>query len=449
MTREWPEWRELRDYQERGLDFVTSRPHAGLFVDMGLGKTAISLHAFLELPKPILLVGPIRVIESVWRQEAKIWPGTTKLRFSLLRGNPKDRKHAAEVTADVYLVNPELLEEALAARSDYKTLLIDESTMFKNQSTKRFKTLRKHLRRFSRRIILTGTPTPNGLLDLWSQIFLLDMGERLGTSFNKFQATYFFQTDYLGYKFEPHEWARDVILSKISDIIFRMSAKDALPARRVVNNLIRFDLPPAARGIYRDLEQEALARITKDDTVSASTAAVVMGKLRQVASGFVYDDDQQAQTIHLEKIKIVEEILEQASSPIILLYQYRHELAALQKAFPQGKVFDSDLVEPWNAGEIPLLFLHPQSGGHGINLQYGGHTMVIFSASFSLEQMSQAMARIDRQGQTAPVIFHHLVASGTVDELLLEVLDQKASGQAEVLRLIKEYADGKTKPARR
>ena len=162
-----------------------------------------------------------------------------------------------------------------------------------------------------------------------------------------------------------------------------------------------------------------------------------------------YNDDQKPLTIHLEKIKIVQEILEQTSDPVILLYQFRHELAALQKAVPQGKVFDSDLVEPWNAGEVPLLFLHPQSGGHGINLQYGGHTMIIFTSSFSLEQMSQAMARIDRQGQTAPVIFHHLVATETVDELLLEVLDQKADNQTEVLRLIKEYADGKQKPPRR
>lgn len=443
-----PEWRELRDYQEKGLDFVVSKPHAGLFVDMGLGKTAISLHAFLELPKPILLVGPIRVIESVWRQEAKIWPGTTKIRFSLLRGSPTQRKAAAEVPADVYMVNPELLEEALQARSDYKTLLVDESTMFKDPSTKRFKGLRKHLRRFARRLILTGTPTPNGLLDLWAQIFLLDMGERLGTSFNKFQQTYFYPTGYQGYKFAPHDWAREAILQKVSDIIFRMSAKDALPPRKVIKNIIRFEMPPSAKTIYRDLEREALARITQDDTVSGSSAVVVMAKLRQVASGFVYDDDQKPMTIHLEKIKVVQEILEQTSEPVILLYQFRHELAALQKAFPQGKIFESDLVEPWNAGEVPLLFLHPQSGGHGINLQYGGHTMIIFTSSFSLEQMSQAMARIDRQGQTAPVIFHHLVASGTVDELLLEVLDQKADNQAEVLRLIKEYANGKQKPPR-
>lgn len=444
-----PQWRELRDYQEAGLDFVTSRPHAGLFVDMGLGKTAISLHAFLELPKPILLVGPIRVIESVWRQEAKIWPGTTKIRFTLLRGNPNQRKAAAQEPADVYLVNPELLEEALLLRSDYKTLLIDESTMFKDPSTKRFKGLRKHLRRFTHRYILTGTPAPNGLLNLWAQIFILDLGERLGTSFGKFKQTYFYPTDFQGYKFAAHDWAKDVILAKISDLVFRMDARDALPPRKVIRNIIRFPLPPAARTIYRDLEREALARITKDETVSGSSAVVVMAKLRQVASGFVYDDDQKPITIHLEKIKIVEEILEQTSEPIIVLYQFRHELAALQKAFPQGRIFDSNLVEPWNAGEIPLMFLHPQSGGHGINLQYGGHLMVVFTASFSLEQMSQAMARIDRQGQTAPVIFHHLVAEETVDELLLEVLDQKAGNQAEVLKLIKEYADGKQKPSRR
>lgn len=443
------EWRELHDYQERALDFAVSRPNAGMFVDMGLGKTAITLHLLLESEKPALIVGPIRVIESVWRQEAQIWPGTQKIRFSLLRGNPNQRALAAKEEADVYLANPELLEEALLARDDYKTLIIDESTLFKDPSSTRFKVLRKHLARFKRRVILTGTPTPNGLLDLWAQVFILDRGERLGSSFSKFKQTYFYQTDYLGYKFAPHEWAVEAITSKVSDIVFRMSAREAFAPRRVVKNIIRFTLPTAARGIYRDLEKDAIARLTKEDVVSATSAATVMMKLRQVASGWVYDEDGQTHPIHAEKVKIVQEILDQATSPVILLYQFRHELAALQKVFPQGKVFDSDLVEPWNAGEVPLLFLHPQSGGHGINLQYGGHTMIVFSASFSLEQMSQAMARIDRQGQAAPVIFHHLVADGTVDELLLEVLDQKAEGQAEVLKLILEYANGKKTPPRR
>lgn len=432
---------ELREYQHEAIDFQVDRLYAGLFIDMGLGKTGINLYTIKELKGTTLLVGPIRVIESVWRKEAKLWPGLGGLKFSLLRGSPQERAAARKVSADIYLVNPELLEETLEDRT-FDNLLIDESTLFKNPSTSRFKTLRKHLSKFKRRYIATGTPTPNSLLDLWSQIFILDRGERLGTAFGRYKEKYFHAVDYQGYKWQANLGAREEILGKVADIIFRVPAS-TLAAREVFHNVIPIELPPDVMKKYRSMENEAFMRLEDGEVLTAAFAASVMMKLRQLTGGFVYDDDRAIVPVHTLKIEATREILETTGSPVILVYQFKHEFAAIKKAFPQGVEFSEDMVDDWNEGKVPLLFLHPQTGGHGLNLQYGGHTMVLYSLSFSLEQMSQVMARIDRSGQESYVTFHYLIAPGTVDELLQQVLAQRAGDQSEVLRLIKEYADAK------
>lgn len=431
--------RTLRPYQREAVDFLLRVPTAGLFIDMGLGKTAATLHALLELPKPVLLIGPIRVIENVWRQEAKEWPETSGLKFSLVRGTPKEREKALEAEADIYLVNPELMEQALKARK-YRTLVVEESSQFKNPSTKRFKLLRKYLKDFEHRIILTGTPSPNSLMDLWSQVYILDRGIRLGSSFYAFRNRYFYPADYMGYTYEPHAGAEEAITKAISDIIFRVEAKGVLPPREVLKNKIYVTLPPSARKKYDQMAKEAFTKLA-ESTVTSATAAATLMKLRQMASGIVYDDEGGASLLHNEKIKAVESILAETGSPVVLVYQFKHELAELKKAFPQGREFESSLMDDWNRGKIPLLFLHPQSGGHGLNLQHGSHTMIIYSASFSYEHMSQTMARIDRQGQEFPVVFHFLIAKDTVDELILRVLENKETVQANVLKLIKEYAN--------
>jgi SNF2 family DNA or RNA helicase len=434
---------KLRPYQLEAIDFLKAHPAAGLFIDMGLGKTAAVLHALLDsrASLPVLLVGPIRVIENVWEAEANKWQRTKDLCFSLVRGQPDARRRALATEADIYLTNPELLEEALLARS-YGTLVIDESSMFKNPSTKRFKLIRKHLGKFKRRIILTGTPTPNSLEELWSQVFILDRGERLETAFYRFKNRYFRQVDYLGYKFEPVEGAEARITDLVSDIIFRVEAKGNLAPREAIDNPVHITLPPVARKLYDKMAKEAFIELSQANVSAASAAAVLM-KLRQVASGFVYDDEHSTVFVHDEKIKATHEILDATGSPVIVVYNFQHELAALKKAFPQGVTLDKWNQKQWDAGKIPLLFLHPASGGHGLNLQYGSHTMVIFSASFSCEQMSQTKARIDRQGQEFPVVFHFLQSDDTVDELILAVLEAKAKTQATVLSLIKEYANAK------
>jgi hypothetical protein len=441
-----PPKRSLRTYQEQAVDFLERKPYAGLFIDMGLGKTASVLHALATLPKPVLLVGPIRVIETVWRQEAALWPEVSGLTFSLVRGAPRVRERALKDAADVFLVNPELLEEALTSRA-YATLVVDESSQFKNPSTKRFKLLRRHVKRFQRRIILTGTPSPNSLLDLWSQAYILDQGERLGTSFMAFRERFFHPTDWQGYVFAPNPGAEEQISRLLSDVVFRVEAAGNLPPREVLTNKILLNLPAPARRIYGKLESEAFAALGAS-SVTAATAVTSLMKLRQVASGFVYDDDRRSHEVHAEKIQAVQSILSETGSPVILVYQFLHELAALKRHFPQGvelpKGEASEFFKAWDAKKIPLLFLHPQSGGHGLNLQYGSHTLIVFSASFSYEHMAQTIARIDRQGQSSPVIVHYLVARETVDELILGVLESKATRQSNILQLIKGYANAKT-----
>lgn len=444
--------RELRPYQELGRDFAQENKSAGLFMDMGLGKTAVILHALADLPGPTLLVGPLRVVETVWHREALEWEATERMSFSLIRGTPKQREKAMLLPADVYLVNPEMLEYVLTHGDcpTFRNLVIDESTLFKNPSTKRFKLIRRHLRMFERRILATGTPTPNSLMDLWSQIFILDGGERLGTAFGKFQRKYFYTTDFQGYKWEAHDWAQEEILGLCKDVLYRISAKDVLKRDEPFHNPIVLDLPPKAQRLYDEMAKNAFLTISKQETLSAATAAANLMKLRQMASGFSYTDEEGTVQIHTAKVDALREIVESSQGrPLIVVYQFNHELEALQKAFPKGWVFTAELQDDWNEGAIPILFLHPQTGGHGLNLQYGGSEMVIFSSTFSYEQITQVMGRIDRQGQENPVVFHHLIARGTVDELLKEVIDGKSKNQASVLAMIKEYADAYAKTNRR
>lgn len=445
--------RLLRDFQDEAVDAILKKPCLALLLDMGFGKTTVFLHAALELPKPILLLGPIRVIETVWEKEASEWAATDELRFSLVRGTPKERKAALEKEADIYTTNRELLEEVLENGPDFQTLMIDESTLYKNPSTKGFKTLRKHLKVFKRRYIATGTPRPNSLMDLWAQYFILDRGERLDTSFSRFKGTFFYTKDWQGYKFEPHDWAEEEILQSVADITFRVEP-DALKTLPPFENVIKLDLPEKAREIYTLMEEEAFAELKSAKTITAATAASKLMKLRQLASGFVYDDDERAVQIHNVKVEVTREIVDGTGSPVIVVYQFKHELAALLKEFKEGKeafVFGrtpvkgnkTDLAKKhetlWNEGKIPVLLLHPQSGGHGLNLQFGGHTMIVFTGTPSYEQMSQVKKRIDRPGQKHPSVYHYLTMVDTVDEWVLSVLETKAETEGRSLKLLMEY----------
>jgi len=452
---------ELYDYQCRTIEWMLSHPQAGVVLDMGMGKTCSALTALYEFQRfgvgPTLVVAPIRVVETVWRQEAAEWEHLTgQFKFSLLRGTPTERLAALNQKADIYLVNPEHLEWLLDLLPEhgpypFETLIIDESSMFKDVSTKRFKILRHKIRHFRRRYILTGTPRPNKLLELWPQIFILDEGQRLGTSYGRFKQRFFYQADRYGYKWEPLPGAEEKIYQLIADLVLRIENPNAPKASF---NILRIPLPEDARRIYREVEDNALASLGDFSEITAANAAAAMMKCRQVANGVVYateleSNNRTVEHIHREKFKAVQEVVENTGSPVIVVYSFKHELEELKKLFAKDYSFvvlneeknAEAVVAAWNRGEYDIMFLHPQSGGHGLNLQHGGHTMVWFGLTFSFEQYIQTVARINRQGQKHPVIVHLLLAENTVDELLHQVLTAKEQGQNSLFEYLKAYAE--------
>jgi hypothetical protein len=434
-----PSNRTLRDYQVEGVRFLDEHPHAAVLMDMGLGKTATVLHAMKNMPKPILLIGPISVIENVWRAEAVEWPETSSTTFALLRGSPKVRAQRMAGSEDVHMINPEGLSWLLDQPGwrKYKTLIIDESTNFKNPSSHRFRALRYKLKHFERRVIMTASPAPNGHLDLWAQYFIVDLGERLDTSVTRFRRRYFETTDWNGYVWKIREGAADVIAEKVADISYRVNNPNLGEA---IFNTVPLSLDRDARKLYDDMERRALAEF-QATTVTAATAAAVLMKLRQGSAGFFYDEDKHAHFIHKEKIEATRRVVDNTSSPVIVLYQFQEDLRRLKAAFPEGKQFGKEInQEEFNKGECPVLFLHPASGGHGVNLQKVCHTMVVYSPAF-YEQMSQAIGRIDRQGQTETVVIHYLEVLDTSDRFMLDLYQTRGTDQTNLLTAIKEYAN--------
>lgn len=446
--------------QMRAAEFMTSRLYAGILLDMGLGKTGAALTALVELiakgEGPVLLVGPIRVIETVWPVEAKIWKHTRHLKFSIIRGSVEEREKAVAKKADIYLINPEMLRWFLTRYKKYlsawKILLVDESSDFKSAGSKRFKALRYQLSKFRRRYILTGTPRPNSLLDLWTQIFILDLGKRLERRVGWYQDRFFEPVDYYGYKWEPKPGARKRIYRLIADLAIRIEAKGKKP----IENRVVVPLPKKVMKAYREMEEEALTLLDEGLVeggveLSAKNVVSAMMKCRQIANGSVYlNENKEVRVLHLEKIKAAEKIIEETGSPVILVYNFKHERDLLAKRLKQySPVILSTAKNPlkvikdWNEGKIPVLLLHPKSGGHGLNLQHGGHTMIWYGLTFSYEQYAQTIARLDRTGQKKQVVLHFLIAPGTVDELIESVLKSKARGQSHLLRFLKKYSDSR------
>lgn len=435
-----------RKYQRKAARFLESRPSGGLIIDMGLGKTYSTLLALKSrFPEQTLVVGPKRVVETVWEQEAQKWG--LKLTFSLVVGTPAQREAALARDVDIYLTNFENLLWVLERRADFDTLVIDESSKFKNPNSVRFEALRHYLRKFKSRIILTGTPTPNSLLEIWSQIFILDSGERLGVSYGMFRDRFFTYSFEKG-KWFPKERAKEKIYHLISDIVFRVDRRESpREVPPITYNILRIPLGPKARKAYEEMEQQAFTS-WEDATISTAAAIASLTKCRQIANGIAYVDDGTYRIIHKEKLAACFEVIEEVKSPLIIAYQYRHERAVLLKAL---KSYGVQLPTPenivrWNKGEVPILLLHPQSGGHGLNLQFGGHDLLWFGLSFSYEQFAQTEKRIhDRIGQENPVTVHMLEAIDTIDEVMLRVVQAKEQNQAELLDYLFEYKHRKTR----
>lgn len=443
----------LHDYQRRAVEFVKDTANCALWIDPGLGKTITTLTALSDLfaefeVNKVLIVAPLRVAQSVWRQEIERWPHVSHLKAVSLCGPAKVRMKAVHEDAQIYIIN----REQLAWLSDYwkenwpyDTVILDEASSFKSAKSQRFKSLRRVLPWINRLVELTATPASNSLLDLWPQIFLLDRGERLGKTMTAYKSRYF-ESDYMGYTYLLKKGARERIHEAVADLVLSMSAEDYLTLPKRVDRRIDVALTPSQRKQYRFLEKEFILRLEEED-VAVPNAAALTGKLLQFANGAVYTDaDGTFETVHNHKIEALQDIVESANgAPVLVAYNFKSDLARLKAVFPKGRALDANpkTIDAWNAGEIPILFAHPASAGHGLNLQDGGHLLVWFGLNWSLELYEQFNARLDRQGQTKPVAVYHIVTENSVDETVLEALAGKRVSQQALLQAVKRKIETK------
>lgn len=438
------------DYQTRAKGFILEHPKAGMLLEMGLGKTVITLTAIDVLINElfevgrVLVIAPKRVAEDTWTREHAKWDHLRHLRVSKVLGSPEQRRRALAVDADIYVIgrdNVVWLVEQCRQGWPFDMVVIDELSSFKNPQAKRFRALKKVIPKASRVVGLTGTPSANGLMDLWAEIYLLDRGERLGHTLGAYREKYFrpgARNGYVVFKWEPLRGSREKIEAAISDICISMSADDYLTLPKRIDNLIPVKLSPQEMKQYKTMEAEQLLHIDDEDVV-ALNAAAVMTKLLQIANGSVYSHEGNVVRLHDAKLEALLEIIDTTDSPVLIFYSYKHDLAAIKAAIPGARTLDGpeDIAE-WNAGRVQVLLAHPASVGYGLNLQEGGHVIVWYGLTWSLELYQQANARLYRQGQDKPVIIHHLIAEGTVDEQVMRALQEKDMSQAALMAALKE-----------
>lgn len=436
----------LHDYQRRLIHQAKSLPHIGLFMEPGLGKTATALTIIKESRAGrTLVIAPKRVAESVWAQECQKWEHLSDFRVALVMGTPAQRLSALYSNSDLFVINVEnvawLVEHWPDGLFDY--LVIDESSRFKDPSTKRFKALKKVLRTFKRRLILTGTPTPQGLGDLWAQVGILDMGDRLESTLTKFRDRYMYAAERNRHTHVVYKWAvrpgmEQEIINKISDICFSLRAEDYLelpPLTKLYHNI---ELESSVMAKYKELKKEMVSEI-EGQTVTAVTAAALANKLLQFTSGTLYTEDGDAEA-HQAKVEYLESLIEENPHPTLVFYHYKTALQKLKAAFPEAQELSANNMEDWRNGKIKILLAHPQSGGIGLNLQCNAGELaqcVWYDLPWSSENYIQANARVYRQGQERPVIIHHLIARKTIDEQVVKVLEGKIDTQDAILDALK------------
>jgi SNF2 family DNA or RNA helicase len=438
---------KLHGYQELARDFLRGEVEAsgaaqgkGLFLDLGLGKTATTLAALEERHLPALTIAPKRVAENVWQEERDIW--RPDLDIALAIGSAADRTAALASTADLTVVSRDNLKDVRPGR--YKTIILDELSSFKGGfGAARWKLARKITAKAEYVWGLTGTPAPNGYLDLWPQIFLLDRGKRLGTSVVGYRNRWFYPTAQLKngtpINYVAHEGAEEKIRQLIEDICLYMEASDYLPLEKPTFNTIEVPLPTSARRLYDQLKTDLVGSVDLlGDEVfySASNEAVLSNKLRQIASGFIFSDDQDGSYTELHDVKLdaLKEIKEFANDNLLVAYNYIPERERIRREFPEARMLDEPGVyAAWNRGEVSMMLCHPASAGHGLNLQRGGHTVVWASPTWDLELFTQFNGRLARQGQTHPVIVHKLVSPRTIEVVMDSRVDSKYERQYTLL----------------
>ena len=437
-------------YQEFAKEHIIRHAVAALFLDMGLGKTVITLTAIKELIyerfeiQKVLVIAPLRVARDTWPAEIRKWNHLADLTYSVAIGTKAERLAALRSKADIHIINREnvtwLVEES-GLPFDYDLVVIDELSSFKSYRAKRFKSLLSVRRTVKRIVGLTGTPSSNGLMDLWAQFRLLDLGERLGRYISRYRERYFLPDKrnaqvVFTYKLKPG--AEEQIYNAISDITISMKAEDYLDLPPCIHNVVKVVLSEREREVYERFRKEMVISLGGEE-IDAMNAAALSNKLLQMANGAVYDDRHTGHHIHDRKLDALEDLIEAANGrPVMVCYWFRHDLERIRGRFPAVRELKTAKdIEDWNAGKIPVALVHPASAGHGLNLQYGGCTLIWFGLTWSLELYQQTNKRLHRQGQKNTVVIHHIVADGTIDELVLAALHRKDKTQAALIAAVK------------
>lgn len=440
------------DYQKYAEEFIINHPACALMLDMGLGKTVITLTAiwlllfdYFEFSK-VLVIAPLRVAQDTWSKECEKWDHLKGLRISKILGTEKERRMAVVRKADIYIINRENVEWLCENyKFDFDMVVIDELSSFKSPTAKRFKALRKARPKVKRIVGLTGTPAPNSLMDLWSQINLIDMGQRLGRFITNYKNEYFVpdkRNQQVIFSYKPKEGAEEQIYNKISDICVSMKACDYLKMPERIDNIVEVEMSQKEQSLYEKLEREMLLPFADGD-IDAVNAAALSNKLLQMANGAVYDEFKSVKSIHSRKLDALEDLIEATNgNPVLIFYAYKHDKDRIEERFKVTEIQTSNDITNWNKGKIKIAIAHPASTGHGLNLQAGGSTVIWFGLTWSLELYQQANARLWRQGQKETVIIHHIVSKGTIDEQVVNALQKKQTGQDTLINAIKARIGG-------
>ena len=435
----------LHHYQNSALNVVLNKKKCALFLDMGLGKTTTTLTAIHDLyynfsVERILIIAPLKVANNVWHKEAQKWEHLQELDIAIATGSVDERLSAINSNKTITLINKEnvpwLIEKC---KWKWDMVVIDESSSFKSARAKRFRALKKVMKYIRSIVLLSGTPSPNGMMDLWSQMYLIDQGERLGRTITNYRQRFFVPDGYMGYNYKLKPGAKEQIMGLIKDVCVTMTAEDYLELPECINVNEFIELPSKAKEQYKELEKEFIISLDDIDIESPSKAALG-NKLLQICNGSVYDAERNVHEIHNEKIERLKEIIEDnPGENFLVAYNYKHDLEKLQKAFPKAvKLETAKQEDDWNKGKIKILLAHPASAGHGLNLQYGGNIIVWYGLTWNLEYYQQFNKRLHRQGQKNIVRNIHLIAKGCLDEkVLFFALSGKAKTQKDLIDYLK------------
>lgn len=437
------------EYQKYATDFIIAHPVSAILLEMGLGKSVITLTAIHKLMldsfevSRTLVIAPLRVASTTWPEEIRKWEHLKHLTYSVVTGGEKKRLQALRTPAHIYIINRENVDWLVTKSGvpfHFDMVVIDELSGFKSYQAKRSKALLKVRPKVKRVVGLTGTPSSNGLMDLWAEFRILDLGERLGRYITQYRNTYFLpdkRNQQMIFSYKPKAGAEEKIYKKIGDITIAMKATDYLPMPDRIINKINIPLSATEQKRYDTLKRE-MAVSVKGKEIDAVNAAALSNKLLQMASGAVYDDEKRMIPIHDRKLDALEEVIEGANGkPVLVAYWYKHDLERIKKRFTVQEIKTKEDIADWNERKIPVAVIHPAAAGHGLNLQSGGCTLVWFSLTWSLELYEQTNARLYRQGQKETVVIHHLLAKGTIDEDVMNALAHKNKTQAALIDAVK------------